>query len=79
MNDIAERQAWIEITRLLICTLLDLAPQQSANDLLMADDISLKISHIEGLLRETARKQHLPKKYLNSGAFDRIFHSSWWI
>ena len=79
MNDIAERQAWIEITRLLICALLDLAPQQSANDLPWADDIDLKISHIEELLRQTAHKQHLPKKWLNSGAFEKIFHSTWWI
>ena len=79
MSDVAERQAWIEITRLLICTLLDLAPQQSANNPLMAYDVSLEISHLKRLLGETAHKQHLSKKYLNNGAFEEIFHSSWWI
>ena len=77
MNDIAERQAWIEITRLLICALLDLAPRQSAKD--FPEDLPFEISHIKGLLRETAHKRHLSKKYLDNGAFERIFYSTVWI
>ena len=77
MSDIAERQAWIEITRLLIDTLWDLAPQPSANDL--QEDLSLELKHVEGLLRETAHKRHLSKKYLDNGAFEKIFYSTVWV